>query len=65
MPGVWVLRPHLQSAPAIVALLGRALKLLATEPTEHTLWVIDEHCASAADGPVPNTALNLSCSPGL
>lgn len=55
----------MQSAPAIVALLGRALKLLATEPTEHTLWVIDEHCASAADGPVPNTALNLSCSPGL
>ena len=42
MPGVWVLRPHLQSAPAIVALLGRALKLLAAEPTEHSLWVIDE-----------------------
>lgn len=43
MPGVWVLRPHLQSAPAIVSLLERALKLLATEGTEQTLWVIDEH----------------------
>ena len=42
-PGVWVMRPHLQSVPVIVSLLRRALKLLETEPTEHTLWVIDDH----------------------
>lgn len=41
-PGVWVLRPHVERAHVIVSLLGRALKLLTSEPIEHKLWVIDD-----------------------
>ena len=42
-PGVWALRPHLQSAPVIVSLLRRAMQLLESEQTERTLWVIDDN----------------------
>jgi predicted nuclease of predicted toxin-antitoxin system len=40
-PGIVVLRPGSQEAPAIVALVRRVALLLDTEPLAGTLWIAD------------------------
>jgi predicted nuclease of predicted toxin-antitoxin system len=39
--GIWVLRPTTQSIGNIVAVLRGALALLATEPTDKHLWIVE------------------------
>ncbi|HTP46155.1 MAG TPA: DUF5615 family PIN-like protein [Casimicrobiaceae bacterium] len=39
--GIWVLRPHAQSIVTILALLRGALALLAKEPAERRLWIVE------------------------
>ena len=39
--GIWVLRPHAQSIETILALLRGALALLANEPAERRLWIVE------------------------
>lgn len=40
-PGIWVLRPHLQSIANTVTLLRGALTLLETETPQKRLWIIE------------------------
>ncbi|HAZ60014.1 MAG TPA: hypothetical protein DCY89_00410 [Gammaproteobacteria bacterium] len=39
--GVWVVRPATQSVANIVSVLRGALTLLAAEPTEGRLWIVE------------------------
>jgi hypothetical protein len=40
--GILVLRPHRQTVPRILALTGRLMILLGSEPLLGKLWIIDE-----------------------
>jgi predicted nuclease of predicted toxin-antitoxin system len=42
-PGLIVLRLHDQSRRHVLAVFSRLLPLLAQEPVEECLWVVDEH----------------------
>jgi predicted nuclease of predicted toxin-antitoxin system len=42
LPGIWILRPARQSTPRTLALLTRALQLIAAESPQHRLWIIDD-----------------------
>jgi predicted nuclease of predicted toxin-antitoxin system len=42
LPGIWILRPATQSFTRTLALLSRALQLIATESPQHRLWIIDD-----------------------
>lgn len=42
-PGILVLRPALQTVPAILRLVERATKLLDTEPLVGHLWIVEDH----------------------
>ncbi len=41
--GIIVLRPVLQTIPALLTMLTRAIALLATEPLDGCLWIVDDH----------------------
>ncbi|MGD9727438.1 MAG: DUF5615 family PIN-like protein [Nitrospiraceae bacterium] len=40
-PGIWVLRPLMQSIANVIALLKVALTALETEPPENRLWIVE------------------------
>lgn len=42
-PGLIVLRPSRQDKPHVLAILGRLLPRLATEPLVNRLWIVDEN----------------------
>ena len=39
--GIWVLRPGTQSIDSTLMLLKGALDVLATEPTENRIWIVE------------------------
>jgi len=39
--GIWILRPTTQSVENIVSVLRSALALLAAEPTDKRLWIVE------------------------
>ena len=39
--GIWILRPHNQSADSTLALLRRALELIETEIVHARLWIVE------------------------
>jgi predicted nuclease of predicted toxin-antitoxin system len=49
-PGIWVLRPPKQTFKAIDALVAAALRLVAAEPVQGQLGVIDEKRVRIRDG---------------
>lgn len=40
-PGIWILRPRLQSIEGMLSLLNGALVLLSTESASHRLWIVE------------------------
>ena len=40
-PGVWVVRPDLQSIASVLSALSGALELLGTQPTANRLWIVE------------------------
>ncbi len=54
--GIIVLRPVVQTIPALEQMMTRALPLLATEPLQGCLWIVDDHRVRIRDprqGAVP------------
>jgi predicted nuclease of predicted toxin-antitoxin system len=41
-PGFIVVRPHHQHKHHLIHLMQRVIPLLATEPVEHRLWIVEE-----------------------
>ena len=40
-PGLIALRLHSQDKPHVVEIIGRLIPLLASEPLEHLLWIVE------------------------
>jgi predicted nuclease of predicted toxin-antitoxin system len=41
--GIIVLRPAVQTVPALVRMMGQVIALLGTEPLEGRLWIVDDY----------------------
>ncbi len=47
--GIMVLRPVLQTIPALVRMMTRAIALLGQQPLEGCLWIVDDHRVRVRD----------------